>query len=122
MKVLLGCVLFSLVSFSAFANPPLVDPNVWMLINESADGHSFSYFKKGSFAKDGNSRRVIVQTILDHSVTYQRISVSNQDCQNKYGKVVFSTLQDRFLFEADYLDRGSSTASFIGTAICSIGR
>lgn len=128
MKLIMGCALSALFSFAAFGGPVFNEPdsNNWVKVATSSDGRTFIYVKLGSYVKSKVERSVVVQNFslnssdTSYSVSFFKASISNEDCNNKYGKIVFSNLQGKRQFDADYIEDGGSVGSSVAQGLCSL--
>lgn len=127
MKRIIGCALSALVSFSTLAASDFdePDPKQWVHVTSMPDGTSRIYAKIGSFVQGKVSRSMIIQhftspnpKVVNYTVTYSKVSVSNKDCQSQYGKVVITSLQGKELFTGDFIRGGGSGASVVANVLC----
>ncbi|EJQ0795087.1 hypothetical protein NYD80_004351 [Cronobacter sakazakii] len=116
------------ISSNAFGNSDFNEPNPnnWVRLAASEDNGTIIYGKKGTYVKEKINRSFVIQYFLrdegrtTYGVSFYKVSVSNKDCQNKYGKIVFSDLQGKPEFSGDYIEDGGSVGSMVADILCSI--
>ena len=111
------------------SEPKSSEKSEWIFITSSSDDtHTYSG-KRGSFeittTKGGISVAMLLGQIenkSDKSVTFNKWYVSTSDCESGIGKLVALKVDGDYDFEADYVSKGKSIASYIADTICSVYR
>lgn len=111
------------------AEPKSAEASEWISITSNSDDNRFYSGKSGSFeittTKGGVSVAMLLGQINDKvkkTVTYKKWYVSTSDCESGMGKLVALTISGDYDFEADYVAKGDSIASYIADTICSVYR
>lgn len=116
------------ISSNAFADTSFTEPNPnnWVKLASSGDDGTIIYGKKGTYAKEKASRSFVIQYFSrnpgrsTYAVSFYKVSVSDKDCQNKYGKIIFANLQGKTEFSGDYIEDGGSIGSTVGDILCAL--
>lgn len=116
------------ISSNAFGDTSFSEPNPnnWVKLASSEDDGTIIYGKKGTFVKEKASRSIVIQYFsrntgrTTYNVSFYKVSVSDKDCQNQYGKIVFANLQGRTEFSGDYIEDGGNIGSTVGGVICAL--
>lgn len=116
------------ISSNAFGNTGFNEPNPenWVKLVSSEDDGTIIYGKKGTFVKEKANHSFVIQYFsrnpgrATYGVSFYKVSVSNKDCQNKYGKIIFANLQGQTEFSGDYIEDGGSIGSTIGDILCAL--
>jgi hypothetical protein len=121
--VLLTCGL----AFAGTATAKNSD-KIWYPMAKSQNGNStYTYSAKaGSFGREGKTSFLIAQEKMDNtvlngtSISYYKVIMTDQACDDGYGKVKYLTLDGKPAMSPDYLKDGESVASSIGDFICGV--
>ena len=103
------------------------DPN-WVRMGTNEDSLTKNVFsaKNGTFKHIKKESSILMQNAEENkatkktTITYNKIAISDEDCENGYGKTKFFSIDGKFLFAADYIEGGRSMGSSIGQIICEV--
>ncbi|WPO96911.1 MULTISPECIES: hypothetical protein [Enterobacteriaceae] len=111
-----------LLGINAFAS---TNDDQWMPFpSNTKNNEKASYFiKKGSYAhRDGKSSLLMQQIEVNAAkkkiVSYYKLEISDEVCDEGYGKIYGYFLDGKHAFDGDYVSGGQSGGSFLGELLC----
>lgn len=120
-KIAFSMLLFLPLSCLSAEEPPKIDG--WTLLVSS--DNSLNYGKDGSAYAHQGVRYIVIKTIPISLIStreghYFKIGISNTDCHNEKGSIMYYTLKDQYIQKVDYIKGGTSVASYIADVLCSL--
>ncbi len=116
-----SALVFVGFTFSAHAAHPEFDG--WTYLTNSKDSNF--YGKMGSGTHVNRVRSMLVQTVpmensSNKNVDYNKVSISDLDCQQGYGQVTLNSPSGKFVGTFDYVKGGNSVAAGVADVLCEL--
>ncbi|WP_313667185.1 hypothetical protein [Atlantibacter sp.] len=102
--------------------------SLWLAMARTEDNLTTNVYsaKKGTFKHAKRESSLLMQDAEENKVTkksivaYNKVVISDEACDNGYGKTKFFSLDGKFLYDTDYIEGGRSVGSNIGEFLCII--
>lgn len=100
--------------------------SLWVAMGSTEDNLTKNVYsaKKGTFKHAKRESSLLMQDAEENkatkksNITYNKVVISDEACNNGYGKTKFFSLDGKFLYDSDYIEGGRSVGSSIGEFIC----
>lgn len=98
----------------------------WTAIGGTEDNITKTVYsaKKGSFKHVKQESSMLMQEAKEdkstkkNKITYTKVVISDEACDNGYGKTQFFSLDGKLLYTSDFIEGGESAGSNLGEYLC----